>query len=408
MRTRPAALLAALLAPAVALAGGYAIPNENARDLGLSQATVAAQSGPEATYQNSAALAGQQGLAVSGSLEVLVNGTTWSDPALGRASIQSKANLPPALAVGYGNKLPNGMAYGLGAGFLVPGGGSLIWPDGWQGAQRIQTVEQRVYLLQAGAAIQPIEYVKLGATLLYYRAQEKLTQQINFIDRTAGASLGLAGGAVSFGLAAELRPPVLPLVIGIDYRHKGDIKLTGHAHFDNVPPTFQSTLQDQGVTEHVTAPNELFIGAAYFVIPNLQVMASWNLERWVVYRHDTFFGDKGFTVSVPRNYRNAWVYRVGAEYTKVPFLPALTLRLGGLRSISSQPTGTVSPSLSDGNSWAVSVGAGYQIVKGLRADVGYQFATFDTVTATGPDAFPGSYQTTANLISAGLTWRTDL
>jgi long-subunit fatty acid transport protein len=79
-----------------------------------------------------------------------------------------------------------------------------------------------------------------------------------------------------------------------------------------------------------------------------------------------------------------------------------------LRSISQQPTGTLSPTLTDGNSWAVSVGAGYEFIRGLRADVGYQYAFFDKVTATGIEAFPGTYDTKVHLVAAGLTWRTPL
>src|SRR3977135_1159428 len=96
-RDRPMRKLIAalLLAPAAAFAGGYAIPNENARDLALSQATVAAQNGPEAAHQNPSALAGQEGLAVSGYVEMLYNRTTWSDPTLGAATLQPKANFPP-------------------------------------------------------------------------------------------------------------------------------------------------------------------------------------------------------------------------------------------------------------------------------------------------------------------------
>src|SRR5881227_612750 len=102
-------IAALLLAPAAAFAGGYAIPNENARDLALSQATVAAQNGPEAAHTNPSALAGQQGLSVGANLEVLYNVTTWSDPSLGQATLQPKANYPPQLAASYGNTLPNGM-----------------------------------------------------------------------------------------------------------------------------------------------------------------------------------------------------------------------------------------------------------------------------------------------------------
>ena len=400
-----------LLASTAAQAGGYAIPAENARELGLSQATVASQNGPEAIYQNSSALAGQKGLSVSGSVEMLYNQTTWTglDPNVPPSTIIPKANFPPELAVAYGGKLPNGMNFGLGAGLLIPGGGAIFWPNNWPGASRIQTVEQRVFLFQAGGAIQPIEMLKLGATFLYYGAQEKLTQKLNFLNgNPAEASLGLAGGTPSFGLSASIAVPGVPLNIGIDYRHQGAMTLSGKVHFNGVPPTFQSLLQDQNVTEAVTVPNELFVGAAYKVMPNLEIMAAWSLERWVTYKEDRFVGDKDLTIVVPRNYKNAYVFRLGAEYTKAPFLEALTLRCGLLRSVSPQPTDTVSPSLTDGSSTGISLGAGYNISANLRADIGYQLSIFDKVTASGPDAFPGSYATTAHLLSAGVSWRTDL
>ena len=396
---------ALLLAPVAARAGAYAIPNENARDLGLSQATVAAQTGPEATYQNIAALAGQQGFAVSASLELLYNRTTWSDPALGSATLKPKANFPPAISAAYGDKLSNGMGVGAGIAFLVPGGGSLIWPTGWAGSGRIQSVEQKVYLLQGGAAIQPLPFIKLGASLLYYMVTESLSQQLNFINSTGLASLGLSGQRATFGLSGEFSVPDLPLTFGIDYRHQAPLTLNGHAHFDNVPPSFAGALQDQGATENLTIPNFLFLGAAYDVMPDLKLMGTFTLERWVGYTSDTYVGDKGLVITVPRNYRNAQVYRIGAEYSRVPFLPALTLRLGGQRSVSDQPSDTVSPSLTDGNSWVVSAGVGYEIIKGLRADLGYQHAFFDTVTASGVEAFPGSYKTVADLVSLGMTWR---
>ena len=398
-------LLAALLLAPAAFAGGYAIPNENARSLGLSQADVAAQTGPEATYQNAAALAGQKGFALSASLEMLYNRTDWSDPTLGSASLRPKANFPPQLAAAYGAQLSNGMNYGVGLAFLLPGGGSLEWPTGWAGAGRIQSVAQKVYLVQGGGAVELVPGVKLGATMLYYRVTESLNQQLNFIDSTGQASLGLAGGKLSYGLSGEFRAPQIPLTLGVDYRHQAALTLSGHAHFDGVPPSFAGALQDQPANEAVTIPNQLFLGAAYDLQKDLKLMGSWTLERWRVYSSDTYVGDKGLVITVPRDYHNAWVYRLAAEYSHLPFLQPLALRLGLQRSISDQPTNTISPTLTDGNSWAVAVGAGYEFIRGLRADIGYQYVFFDTVTATGVEAFPGSYQTHVNLLSAGVTWR---
>src|SRR5919201_1709185 len=397
-------IAALLLAPAGAFAGGYAIPNENARDLGLSQATVAAQNGPEAAHTNPSALAGQQGLGLAANLEMLYNVTTWSDPSLGQATLRPKANYPPQLAASYGNKLPNGMPYGVGLAFLVPGGGSLKWPTGWAGAGRIQDVDQRVWLTEVAAAIQPHPLAKFGVSFLYYRLQETLSQQV--LSSGTVATLAMAGGAATFGLSGEFHAPAnIPLTIGIAYRHQAPVELSGHAHFDNVPPSLSASLSDQGATEHVTVPNELYVGAAYEVIPKLKLMGSWNLERWRVYPEDLFVGDKGLVIDVPRDYRNAWVFRFGAEYAKPDFLPPLTLRVGLLRSISKQPRYTISPSLTDGNSWALSVGAGYEFIQNLRADIGDEYAFFDRLTAEGLDAFPGSYDTHVHLLSAGVTYR---
>lgn len=398
-------IAAAMLWPAVALAGGYAIPNENARDLALGQAAVAAQTGPEAIFQNTAALAGQRGLAISGSLEMLDNRTSWDHPVLGSSSTRSHPNFPPALSIAYGGEFRNGMGWGVGAGVFVPAGGSLYWPDHWAGATRIQSVTQQTLVGRAGVALQPLGWLKVGAALVYYQITEKLVQQINYVDHQSPASLGLSGGGASFALSAEVTIPNQPITLGVDYRHQGAFDLKGKAHFEGVPAAFASQLQDQAVTSRTKPPSELFVGAAYQVDPHLQVMAAYTLEGWSVYQSDTFVGDKGFTVSVPRNYKDAWVVRVGAEYRKLRALPALTLRGGLLRSFSEQPTDTISPSLSDGKSWAASVGAGYEVGAGLRVDLAYQHAWFDPVSTSGIEPFPGTYKTTADLVSLGLSWR---
>jgi len=401
-------IIATILVPSAAFAGGYVIPNENPRALGLSQAAVADETGAEALFLNTAALAGQEGLDVSVAGEILVNRTEWSDPSLGSASLIPQANTPPTAAISYGAKLDNGMAWGAGIGFGVPAGGSLKWPNGWAGQEAIQSVSQQVFAIGAGAAFQPLPYLKIGATYLRFQAVEELHQSINYLDHYGDAGLAMSGGANSFGVAAEVKVPTIPLTIGVTYSHSSDLALSGDAHFTAVPAAFQPMIHDQAVTQHLTIPNVLFIGGAYAVKPNIKVMAAYDFERWSTYKNDMFVGDDGFTVTVPRNYNNAHVIRFAGEWVKLPFLPALTGRAGVLRSISSQPTDTLSPSLTDGNSTAISLGAGYNITPGLRIDLGYQHAFFDDVTATGNEAFPGTYKTQVDLVSLGVNWRSDL
>ena len=396
---------ATILVPAAAHAGGYVIPNENPRDLALGQAAVADQTGAEALFLNVAALAGQVGINISAAGELLINRTDWSDPELGKAKMDPQVNTPPSFAVSYGDKLPNDMAWGVAVGVNVPAGGSLKWPDGWQGQEAIQSVKQMVFAIGGGAAFQPLPFLKLGVSYIRFQATEELHQEINFLDHEGDAGLAMSGGANGFGAGLEVRVPTVPLSFGVSYSHSADLALSGKAHFTQVPVPFQPLLHDQGVTENLTIPNVLFVGAAYEVIPNLKVMAAYNFERWSTFKSDKFIGSDGFTVEVPRDYKNAYVVRGAAEWANMPFLPILTGRIGLLRSISDQPTTTVSPSLTDGSSWAVSAGVGVNVMPTLRIDLGYQHAFFDKVTASGTEAFPGTYKTAVDLVSLGVNWR---
>lgn len=398
-------LAVTLLWPAVSLAGGWATPNPDARAMGLAQAGVADQTGPEAISMNLAGLAGPQGLGATLSLQVIDNQTAWSEPSLGSSTTKTHPSFPPLLAVSYGGTFSNGMAWGLGAGFNALGGGSLFWPEGWPGQFHIETVSQQVVMGRVGAAIQPLPWLKVGAGGAYYRAAEELAQAMNFSGQVAHAKVGVAGGAMGFALSLEAAVPGLPLKFGADYRSQGDITAKGKAHFANVPVPFQTQLQDQGATTEVVVPPELNLGLSWQATPYLEVLVGFTLEGWHVYKSDDFVGDKGFSVHVARNYNDAYDYRLGAEYTGDPALRGWSLRAGLFRSVSEQPTDTLSPSLSDASSWNGSIGVGYDVTRSLRADLGYQYSRFDSVTASGTDALPGTYKTRANLVSLGVSWR---
>jgi long-subunit fatty acid transport protein len=399
-------LAVTIVVPQAAVAGGYFIPNETARDLALSESAVADQHGAEAVFLNVGALAGQQDLDVSANGELLVLDSNWSDPSLGNSSLVSQPNYPPAGAVSYGGMLPNGMAWGAGVGALVSGGSSLTWPNAWQGQEAVQSVSQQVFQYGAGAALQPLPFLKVGASVLRYRTIEDLHQSINFLDHYADAHLGMSGDATSFGLGVEVAVPDTPLTLAATYKHSADMTLDGNVHFTDVPMQFQPMVHDQGVTQKVTIPSDTYVGAAYRFTPDVTAMFAVNYERWDVYKSDTFVGTDGFMVSVPRDYNNAYAFRGGVEWRRTPFLRALTLRGSAMRSVSDQPSDTLSPSLTDASSTVIGVGAGYHLGRELRIDLGYQHAFFDTVTATG-DAFPGTYKTRADLLSLGLNWRTD-
>ncbi|HEX3476021.1 MAG TPA: outer membrane protein transport protein [Kofleriaceae bacterium] len=397
-----------ILVPTAAFAGGYLVPSVNPRDLALGGVAVADQNGPEATFLNAADLASQEGLAIGVAGAVANNRTDWSDSTLGSASVSANST-PPAVAISYGEKLPFDQAWGVGIGFGVPGGGTLNWPDNWVGQEAVRSVKTQVFGIGAGAAFQLLPYFRFGINYTRYQATEEIHQALNFLDHVGDAGIGLSGGGNSIGVATEVVPPKVPIKLGITYQHSSTIGLTGHVHFSDVPAAFQPMLHDQPLSEDFLMPDVVRAGLAYEVMPGLRLMGAYSFEHWSQYQTDHFIGDGGFTAVVKRSYNNVHTVGVAGEWAHMAFLQPLTVRAGVTRNVGSdQPTETLSPSLTDASRWALSIGAGYDIMPQLRADVGFQHQILDSVTATGMDAFPGTYKTAIDFFSVGVTWRTEL
>ncbi len=405
-----------LLAPAVALASGYAVPDTNPRDLAMADSVVAAQRDAAATMKNPAALSRLDGLNIALALAAINSDNAWTAP----GGTPTNATLfrptpPPVAFAAYGTRLLD-RRVGIGAGFMVPFGGNNYWPTDWgslpgepaAGAYRILTVDRRVYAFYLTAGVELIPGVRIGGGPIYYRTTEYLKQKASYapISSTPGeAEIGTAGGAFTYDIAGEVDVPGLPLTFGVDYKHKATQDLKGRAHFTNVPTLLEPTLTDQDATHPLTLPNQLNMGLAYRPAKPLLFTFTLTLDRWIVYDADVFSGTVGsppLVITVPRDYRNAWLYRFGAEWQATN---RLELRGGFHRDTSGYRSTTLSPTLPDASNWAVSVGASYALTPTLAVNGAFYHVFFDKVTATGPDALPGSYVPKADIAAIGITWR---
>jgi long-chain fatty acid transport protein len=416
-----------ILAPSLALASGYSLPNTNPRDLGLCASSVAAQRDSGAAFALPAALSRLDGPSVrlaGGGVNVF---NTWQDPA-GVAPDTDMSNaiaLIGNVSIAYGGKLAMLGDRGWGVGFgIQPFGGAIVeWPEDWTGRYRITDVDRRSLSGTLTAGIELIPQVRLGGGLLYYYTMQEFKQQfctscvLPVPDATA--TLDLSGGALSYDVSAEIDPiPNVPLRIGIDYKHKATQELDGDVTWEGLPPgasALNPLLQNQDVEQTLTIPNLLNIGLAYRVIQPLLVTFTFTFDRWLVYDSDTFVGSLApDPLVVERRYRNGQTYRAGAEYD---LTPAIQLRAGLQRDVSGLRTSTYSPTLPDGSSWAGSLGATYKFARGFSLDAALFYATMDDVTSTDVGAEPsagnpltsgtlrGTYSPSALVYGLALGWQ---
>jgi long-chain fatty acid transport protein len=409
-------LAAVLLAPALAAASGYEVPNVNARDLALVSSAVAAQRDAGATNVNPAALSRLQGLSLNLNGSMLALFTDWEAPEGSLVTGKDSTNLHPvppvSLFAAYGTKL-DGRGVGIGFGMGNPAGGNMFWDNQWEGRGRIITVQRRVYgfYLNGGVEVIP-DVLRLGGGGIYYHGTQYLKQGVEPVPG-AYAELAVDGGAFAYEVAAELKPfRDVPLTFGVDYKHKGHMDHSGDGNFV-VPPGLESPgTADQGVDTQLTVPNLLHVGVAWRPVKPLQLTFGWSLARFVVYKEDLIVGDQGLTIVVPRDYRNGYGFRLGAEYD---LSPRWQLRAGLFRDHSGLRTRTYSPSLPDGDAWVGALGAGFAVVPNVQLNGGVYYANRDKVTSTewrtaaNPNgSFPGIYETEALIVSLGVAWTIDL
>ncbi len=449
MQDRIAASL--LLAPSLAFASGYAVPNTSPRDLGLCASGVAAQRDAGAAFALPAALARIEGPSVrtgAGAVNVF---SRWTDTSPNLDATQTRFGDPPEptsadlalqftgfpnVAVAYGGKLPSLGNRGYGVGLsLQPFGGAVVkWPDGWAGRYRIAAVDRRVFSAIASAGVEVIPRVRVGGGLLYYYTTEKFTQNAWMQEYPLGtgtatapdatARLALSGGALTYDVSAEVEPlPGIPLTIGVDYKHKASQHLHGDVTWTGTDPYFAGDSYDpltavftaKSATQTLTIPNTLNVGVAYRVVRPLLVTATFTFDRWVVYDRDLFTADTGAAIDVPRDYHNGQTYRAGVEYE---LSRALQLRAGVQRDVSGLRSAVYSPTLPDASSWGGSLGATYRFARGVYVDAAVFYAKMDKVTAptdagSEPIApliffptgtFRGSYEPSALIYGLAAGW----
>lgn len=395
-----------LLLPALALANGYDAPNVAPRDLSLGGSAAAAQVDAGAAYAMPAALSRIPGLNLSLNASVLILSTEWTDITGGAyfptsAKTKLKPVPPVALFASYGWEF-RGRKVGVGGGINVPGGGNVFWEEDWAGRGKIITVDRKIYAGYLSGGYEVSDQLRLGAGLIYYYGTEYLKQGV---QPTPGAygELATKGGALAWGLSAEIKPNTsIPLTLAFDFKYQGKMKLKGDGHF-SVPGGLAPAVTDQGVTHELTYPSVLNFAAAYQVARPVLLTFGFTYNFYSVYKDDTFIGSAGLVLPVPRNYSNGMTFRVGGEFDATD---RLVVRAGLLRDISGLDPKTYSPTLPDSSTWALSAGLGFKVSPSLVVNATYFRGFMDQVTAPLDGAsIPGTYQSTVWIASAGVTYQ---
>jgi long-chain fatty acid transport protein len=405
-------LLAMCLAGHQLLAGGYQVALQGQRQIGMGH------TGTALAYDASSIFFNPGGLVFTKMNNITMGGSfirsrvkylapqETNAPSNYTAMTESPMGTPFTFYASWGPK-DSDLKFGLGA--YTPYGSSVKWADNWKGYSVLQELKLQSIFIQPTVSYK-IGKLGIGAGLVYAIGSVNLRRGIGSLASSSGYSQAeLDGSATGMGFNAGLHYEASEkLTIGLAYRSKVEMKVDGGDATFTVPSSATGTLGLFPATGKTTfdatlpLPANLSVGLGYKVSDKLTLALDYNYVFWSAYKElkfdyaDNVNGSK--TTVSPRNYQDASIIRVGAEYMATE---KLAVRAGYYYDQSPVKDGYMTPETPDANRNCFTLGLGYRFSDKFSADASFLFIegtereqTQADVTAAGTqdDVLPGTYK----------------
>ena len=410
-----------------AFAGGYMIPHQTARGLGLSNAMTAGVNDASAVYYNPAALSEVQGddLLFSGSYANLQNSVENS----GRKSTNKHDdNFLASFFANY--RIPNS-DFTLGIGTYAPFGLATEYDrDAFTRFAAINTELKTIYVTPA-LSWNPSNYFSLGAGLSFVHASGVFSRAL-CLDPISGCTqpLGLEGtvrvtdtaNAFAYNLGLLVKPTD-NLKFGFSYRSRVDLR------FDNADAKFGGAFSTPTVKAHVSPlplPPVIDAGLFWQITPDWGAEFVYEYTRWSEFKNftatfspTTIFLPLGAPIpgfQLPQDWKNTSTLRLGGYYA---LSKNWELRGGLAVEQTPIPNKTLNPAIPDADKLTLNAGVGYKWEK-FSVDLGYMAVFYKTrrvtndelegLPVTAPLFYAGApgkdkYQTFVNFVTFSIGYR---
>jgi long-chain fatty acid transport protein len=409
-----------------AFSGGYMIPHQSARSLGLSNAMTAGVNDPSAVYYNPAALGEVDGnnLLMSGTYVNVQNSVENSGR---RARNKHDDNFFATLFANY--HLPNtDFSFGIGA--YSPFGLATTYESDFTRFAAERTELKTIYITPA-AAWHPSKYFSVGAGASFVHASGLFSRGLCLDPITSCTSpIGLEGrlrltdtaNAFAYNVGALIKP-IDSVKVGFSYRSRVDLR------FDDADVKLRgsfSTATTKADIRPIPLPPVINTGVFWQIRPNWGAELVYEYTRWSEFENfnATFsptptFLPLGFPISgfsFPEDWKNTSTVRFGSYYV---LNKNWELRGGLAVEESPIPNHTLNPAIPGADLLTLNAGLGYKW-ENISLDVGYMAVFYknrrvtnselEGLPATSPLGFAGAagkdkYETFNNFVTVSLGYR---
>lgn len=404
------------LVSAVTYAGGYRVSVQGNRALAMGHTGVAIINSAELGFHNPA------GLVYLDSKFTLSAGVTpvWADVSWQNSETGQFASTDNPLATPFyfnaAYKVKDWLSVGLSV--YTPYGSTVEWPDDWAGSHLVNNIALQAIYIQPLASVKISEKISVGGgpilVLGSVNFNRNLNRTLTDIDGNRANATIDAKGVTAWGWSlAAMYNVNEKLKLGVNYRAEVIMKAEdGTADFENVPDTPLAPFNDTTFDAELPMPAELTVGLSYQLNDKWMFAFDYNRAFWEVYQSlDIDFADPNIPDSKnPRNYKDASIYRFGAEYMATD---KLALRAGYYYDESPVQEGYFAPETPRNDSQGFTAGFSLDVTSRLALDASFAYVRFAEVDASynfyqenGVNVpFAGTYKSTAFIAGLGVTYK---
>ncbi len=403
------ALLLILIASSVSFASGFQINESGARAMGMAGAFAGLADDPSALYFNPAGITQLKGTHFVAGVTFISPSATFRGPSPAIDEYSMKSQLFTPINFYITHQLSDDLYVGLGVNNQY--GLGTLWDDNWIGKDVAIDTEIKTFYFTPVIAYKVTDNLSVSAGPVFAWGDVKIVRYASLYPFQGDAKVSLKGDGTAWGFTAGiLYKPLDVLQLGLSFRSQTKFKFTGDASTDG-PAALASELPSGGITSEVTMPMNITFGAALFPTKDLTVTADFQYVGWSSYDKlaVSFDSNPSLNISLPRDYQDSYIIRLGAEYKVTG---DLALRGGILYDKNPVKDQYVDPILPDADRIGLNIGLGYKITQNVSVDLAYFFLRFNERTVTnsliyytpGNAALNGTYNSYAHLIGVNFSY----
>ncbi|MEM7037152.1 MAG: outer membrane protein transport protein [Bacteroidota bacterium] len=306
-------------------------------------------------------------------------------------------------------EVADGVRMAAGAAVYTPFGSRVLYADDWKGQFAIREISLRAIFVQPTVAVSFLDgRLGIGGGPVFAFGSVGVRRGIpaQFNDGSYGeVALDGAGNGLGFnvGIYGE---PTERLSLGLSYRSKVAFASEGGSANFTVPSSLAEFFPNTTFSSEINLPWTATLGTAYRLNGEHRLAFDVNYVGWSLYQSLDFdFADNTDKLEdsqSPRNYENAFIFRVGWQGD---FIENLSLRAGTYFDMTPVPDGFTTPETPDAHKIGISTGASYTLFNQLRLDANFLWVEGMKRTDTNLEMnFGGTYKARALIPGFGLAW----